>query len=200
MKQIILAIVISLSAWTLHAQDDSLRREKEPHNFPQHEVKLSFSDGIVASLFWWEYSGNGFYWNMSLSYLYRPVKWLWVGANFVNYYGGTIRYTIREYYPDGVYRDWDKSKIKYCGVFAPEIRFSYLNRPSIILYSALSGGIGWQNGFSNERHTYPSRVDYFHITAFGVSGNFGEDKNILFGGELGIGSKEFINIHVGYGF
>ena len=197
MKQIILATVISLSAWTLHAQSDSLGREKKQPNFYHHEVKLSLGDGLLPSVFW---AGNVikdfFYWNASLAYLYRPVKKFWIGINFINYYGGTIRYTIREYYPDGVYRDFEKSIIKYCGVIAPEIRFSYLNRKNITLYSALSAGIGWQSDFDNNWH----RVGSLHLTGIGISGNFGEDKNVLFGGEIGIGSKGFVNIHVGYRF
>jgi len=200
MKQIILTIVISLSACGLHAQNDSIRKEKKAHDFYQHELKLSFGDAVLASLFWTQSMNDHLYCNASLSYFYRPVKWFWVGVNFVNYYG-TLIYATREYSPNGAYQDIEKSTIRYCGVIAPEVRFSHLNQRNIIVYSALSGGFGWQNGsFRHTADPHPNRVGYLHLTAIGVSGNFGEDKNILFGGELGIGSKGFINIYIGYRF
>jgi len=125
MKRIIFIAVILLFASKGFAQKDS--------TFYRNEVKLSVSDAILATIFWtsdWIDKRNNaaLYANVSVSYFYRPVKWLWVGGNFVNYFGERISYDLREYYPDGKYSDISTSKIKYCGVVAPEIRFSYLNR------------------------------------------------------------------------
>jgi hypothetical protein len=189
MKRIILLTVILFFATTLSAQKDS--------TFYSHEVRASFGGGLMSA-FWF---GNKIaYVQFSVGYFYRPVKWFWVGGNFINYFGPTIYYHWREYNPDGSFKDFSKSKPKYYGVFAPEVRFSYLNKKQIILYSALSGGIAFENGYDELNQKYPRILPYFHITTFGVSGNFGKDKNIFFGGELGFGFKGVLNIHAGYRF
>ena len=128
------------------------------------------------------------------------MKWFWVGGNFINYFGSIIDYEWREYSPNGSYKDFKKSKIKLCAVIAPEIRLSYLNKKGVILYSALSGGIGIENGYDRVSNTYPEINYYFQITLFGFSINFGEKKNIFLGGESGIGFKGFNNFHGGYRF
>ena len=191
MKRIIFIVTILLSTSFLFAQKDTA--------FYRHEVKASCSDAILASIIW-NTDGGGYYVNFSVAYLYRPVKWFWVGGNIVNYVGNIIYYNWREYYPNGSFRDFSKSKIKYCAVFAPEIRFSYLNRRKIILYSALSGGVGLENGYDSKYVKYPRVVPYFHITYFGFSINFGAKNNIFLGGEGGTGFKGFVNFHGGYRF
>jgi len=194
MKRIIFIIAILFFTSVLYAQKDT--------TFYRHEVKASCSDAFMASLFWdWVNDADGFFYvNVAVSYLYRPVKWFWVGGNLINYIGNRIDYHWRVYDPNGNYRDYSKSKLKYCGVIAPEIRFSYYNRKNAILYSSLSGGIGLVNGYESKYHKYPKIVPYFHITYFGFSCNFGENKNIFLGGELGSGFKGFINFHGGYRF
>jgi hypothetical protein len=199
MKRIIFIAVVLLFASSGYAQKDS--------SFYKHEVKMSVGDAFIAMVFWtyepWQRDRRNnaeLYANVSFSYFYRPVKWFWVGGNFINYIGNRIHYDWREYYPNGKYRDFSVSKIKYCCVAAPEIRFSYLNHKSAILYSALSGGIGWENGFDRRHYKYPEINYYFHITLFGFSCNFGKNKNIFLGGELGLGFKGFGNIHGGYRF
>jgi hypothetical protein len=197
MKRIIFLAVISLFTSGLYAQNDSTFLKQKSNTFYKHELKASSSDAIYAYIFW---SPEVFlYANVSVAYLYRPVKWFWVGGSFVNYFGGIIRYEWREYAPDGRFRDFSKSKLKYYGVIAPEIRFSYLNRPSVILYSGLSGGVGLENGY-DKKEKYPKPCAYFHITYVGFSINFGEKKNIFLGGEGGVGFKGFVNFHGGYRF
>jgi hypothetical protein len=63
------------------------------------------------------------------------------------------------------------------------------------LYGVFSGGIGIENGY-NYRYIFRS----FHLTYFGFSCNFGKNKNIFLGGELGIGFKGLGSIHGGYRF
>jgi len=176
----------------------SLSAQKDT-TFYKHEVKASCSDAFLASLFW-EPDGYFYYANISFAYLYRPVKWFWVGGNFVFYAGNKIEYKWREYYPNGSFRDFSKSKINLCAVIAPEIRFSYLNKKRAILYSALSGGVGVENGYSKRNINYPKLVPYFHITYIGFSINFGKNYNIFLGGEGGSGFKGFVNFHGGYRF
>jgi hypothetical protein len=132
--------------------------------------------------------------------LYRPVKWLWVGGNFVNLFGEKMYYHWREYYPNGNYHDFTKSKIKYYAAIAPEIRFSMLNSRYVILYGALSVGLGIEDGYDNRNNKYPKFFPYFHVTFFGISGSFGKNKNIFVGGEIGIGYRGWLSTHVGYRF
>ena len=201
MKRIIFIAITLFFALALYAQKDT--------TFYRHEVKMSLGDALLAQTLWtynaWgdlnERKNNAnLYANLSFSYFYRPVKWLWIGGNFVNYIGSRIYYDWREYYPNGKFQDFSKSKIKYCAAIAPEIRFSFLNKKSVILYGALSGGIGFENGFSTNRYKYPEINYYFHITYFGFSCNLGENKNIFLGGEVGGGFKGLFIFHGGYRF
>ena len=190
MKRIIFIAIISFSASILYAQKDS--------TFYKHEVRVSVGDAIAANIFLFR-SGTGFA-NFSLGYFYRPVKWFWVGGNFIHYFGDKLYYNWREYDINGNYNDFSKSKIKYGAVIAPEVRFSYLNKKVIILYGALSGGVGLENGFDTKYYKYPQINYYFHITYFGFSGNFGKNSNIFLGAELGAGMRGFGSIHGGYRF
>jgi len=201
MKRIFFIATILLFTAVSYAQKDT--------TFYKHEVKASIGDAVWAEFFW-TYSAWGsenelrnnaaLYANISFSYLYRPVKWFWVGGNLIGYVGEMIDYTWREYAPDGRFRDFSKSKMKFCAVIAPEIRFSYLNRKNAILYGALSGGVGIENGYDRVHHTYPEINSYFQVTYFGFSINFGEKKNIFLGGEAGIGFKGIFIFHSGYRF
>jgi hypothetical protein len=196
MKRIIFIVAVLLFASDLYAQKDS--------SFYRHEVKMSISDGFVATIFWTldgDIKNNAFlHTNVSFSYLYRPIKWFWVGGNFNNYFGNKIYYNWREYDVNGRFRDFSKSKIKYCAVIAPEILFSYLNKKSIILYSSFSAGICFENGFNNKNRKYPEINSYFHLTYIGFSCNFGDDNNIFLGGEFGVGIKGICVFHGGYRF
>ena len=191
----IFTTIVLLATEILYAQKDS--------TFYKNEVKVSVGDAVFASL-WTNFWNDGknsadLYANVSFSYFYRPVKWLWVGGNFVNYFGENIYYDWREYSTDGSFRDLSKSKIKYCAVIAPEIKLSYLNKATI-LYSALSGGICFENGFDREDDKYPRTLPYYQLTLIGVNVNVGKEQNIFLGGEFGSGFKGFVNIHCGYRF
>ena len=189
MKRIILIVAVLFSVSLMQAQKDT--------SFYKHELRASFG-GALLSPFWLQ--ENSCYFNFSVSYFYRPVKWLWVGCNFINYFGERIDYHWREYSVDGSFKDFSKSKIKYCGVIAPEIRFSYLNKESVILYSALSAGVAFEDGYDKKWKKYPRIFPYFHLTCFGFSFNFGRNENAFMGMELGIGYKGLLQIHGGYRF
>lgn len=135
----------------------------------------------------------------SLNYHYRLTKWLWVGA-MVNY----AYYKDHLDYPFGTNAVYTQRMIN-CFTLMPELRFSYLNRPHVTLYSAVAAGaslfFGKQvyakqyGGFSREKisKVYPS----CQLTAFGVRAG-GEH---LFGTfELGVGIKGFASAGIGYAF
>jgi hypothetical protein len=190
MKRIIIIAIILLSAMALYAQKDN--------DFYKHEIRASFGDAIVTSEFRLERGIS--YSNFSFSYFYRQEKFLWAGVNFVNYFGNKINYDWREYDVNGNFKDFSKSKTKYCAIIAPEIRLSCLNRERVVIYSALSGGVGIENGYDTQRQKYPNVFPAFHLTYFGLSGSFGKNNNIFLGGELGIGFKGLGSIHGGYRF
>jgi len=188
MKQIICIVVVLFSTLVLYAQKDPV--------FYKHELKTSVGPTIFPDL-WFQ---DKCYGNFSIAYFYSLEKSFWVGVNFVNYLGEKMYYDWREYGVDGSFHDFSKSKIKHCFVIAPEIRFSYLNKETVMLYSALSGGIGWENGYNKMQDEYPKRFGYLHLTCFGFSCNLGKTKKVFLGGELGIGFKGFINMQGGYRF
>ena len=189
MKKYLFLLMMLLFTSVSYAQRDD--------SFYRHEVKLSVGDALAADLIW--FIGDEVYevyYNVSIAYSYRLVKWFWVGGNFVNYFGNII-------YRDRLYYDMEGSldpKRKYVAVIAPEIRFSYLNKERAILYSSFSAGIGWENGYDRTWQEYPQRRGYAQITYFGFSINSGKNNNIFLGGELGLGFKGFLNFHGGYRF
>jgi len=135
----------------------------------------------------------------SFNYHYRLTKWLWVGA-MVNY-AYYKDHTDLPFHTNAVYTQ----RTINCLTMMPELRFSYLNRPHVTLYSAVAAGTSLffgkqlyaeRNGdFSWEKisKVYPS----CQLTAFGVRAG-GEH---LFGSfELGVGMKGFVSGGIGYAF
>ena len=191
MKKIILILIVLLSTLVVYAQKDD--------DFYKHEIRVAFGDAVLTSNLRLE---NGVrYTNLSVSYFYRPEIFVWAGINFMNYMGEKTYYHWREYAVNGSFKDFSKSKMKYCAIIAPELRLSYFNRKAIILYSAVSGGIGFENGYDTKEQTYP-KVLYpcFHLTCFGLSCNLGKNNNFVLGSELGIGFKGYLSVHAGYRF
>jgi len=189
MRRITFIALILSSTFILQAQNDA--------DYLKHELKASVGPSFV-SISWLQ--SDICFANFSVSYFYRPVKWFWVGGNFINFFGERVNYSWREYDTNGNFKDFSKSKIKYCAVIAPEVRFSYLDRKAIIIYGALSAGVGFEDGYDSRFKKYPRILPYFQITYLGISGNFGSNYNIFLGGELGIGMKGLASIHGGYRF
>lgn len=122
----------------------------------------------------------------SLNYHYRLTKWLWVGA--------MVNYTYYKDHTDYTYPFWS-SRILNCITLMPELRFSYLNRPHVTLYSAAA--LGLTLFLNNQIDPSPSTYPTFQLTAFGVRVG-GEH---LFGTfELGAGIKGVASAGIGYAF
>jgi len=189
MKRIIVIAFVLLSTSVLFAQNDSV--------FFKHELRISLGDAIVTSV---NRLDGSDYTNFSLSYFYRFDEVSWIGINFINYFGEKTYYDWREYDVNGKFKDFSKSKMKYCAIMAPEIRLSCVNKKAVIIYGAFSGGIGFENGYDHKEQKYPNRFYCLHVTLFGISCNFGNNNNIFFGGELGLGFKGLGSIHCGYRF
>jgi hypothetical protein len=80
----------------------------------------------------------------------------------------------------------------YFGI-APVIRFSYINKNKLMMYSELAAGLALM--LENNKWTV-GNIPYFQATFFGIS--YG--KNLYIGGEIGVGFRGFLNLNVGYKF
>ena len=131
----------------------------------------------------------------SFNYHYRLTKWLWAGV-MMNY----------AFFKD--HTDYTYTRFRDCtqhGItLMPELRFSYLNRPHVTLYSAAALGytifLGRENASFHEFYShrlYISEFPSFQLTAFGIRAG-GER---LFGTfEAGFGIKGIVSGGIGYAF
>ncbi|MBO7646932.1 MAG: hypothetical protein J6S56_02390 [Bacteroidales bacterium] len=137
----------------------------------------------------------------SFNYHYRVAKWFWVG--------GLTTFT-------GIHNTWrDRLTDKITGhgsefyfSIMPDIRFSYLNRKHVTLYSGLGFGMEIEHikdpqvsrfftDRSNQEYNVTSIFYSYQLTAFGIKAG----GNHWFGNmELGIGSKGFVSAGFGYDF
>ena len=146
----------------------------------------------------------------SLSSHYRVAKWFWIGLS--------LSYA---YYTDQQSHLYESGETGLCErnfhtlAVMPDIRFSYLNRPHLTLYSALSVGMARFFGettstnviypehrrpwFSDSiyRDHEPSLFSMLHVTLFGVKAGYRHWFGSL---ELGAGYKGLGSIGVGYEF
>ena len=139
----------------------------------------------------------------SVSYHYRVSPWFWVGVSMnYSYYAKGIR--IRYSWDDPYALQVEGTRSYHLLGFMPEIRFSYLNRPHVTLYSALSAGVdmhisGKYEGDEQYKDYYPDQLFYsaFHVTLFGVKAG---GKHWFGSLELGAGYKGIVSAGVGYEF
>ncbi len=173
-------------------------------SFPKHEVNLGYGEPFSASLFIYQgdvWGGLDIVGRFYGSYQYRLKKWLSIGGVFT-YNPYHIHYDTKIYNLNGVTID---AKTKYSKLYgsvlsiAAEVRFIMFSRNWVILYGG--GALGYsaefsQNNAKNNISTYFRNAPYWQVTLFGFS--FG--KNIIFGGEIGAGSKGILNAYIGYKF
>lgn len=178
-----------------------------------HEFKLEVSGGLTMR--WLQLPGghvpNGaersygsthdvMYPIISASYHYRVTPWFWIGISTnYSYYSKDI------YVSNGIFDlRLEGNKTYHLLGIMPEIRFSYLNRPHVTLYSALSAGVdlhipGKHEGDETYKDYYPDPLFYsaFQATLFGVKAGGSH----WFGSfELGAGYKGIASLGVGYEF
>ena len=141
---------------------------------------------------------------------YRVAKWFWLGLSLSAAY-----YRDPEKIQNGSDFIASCNREFYSVAFMPEVRFSYLNRPHVTLYSALSVGFAqffgtedcynvtypehrhpWLSGEINGDYS-PTRFSTLHVTLFGVKAGWKQ----MFGSiELGAGYKGLGSIGIGYEF
>ena len=136
----------------------------------------------------------------SLDYHYRATKWFWLGLTAgYNYYQekGDVQDFVEN--PTWQYKE-------HHFLIMPSLRFSYLNRPHLTLYSGLAVGLYIKHGreyFDDDFLIHPITTDHnrvfsaFQLTAFGLKAG----ANHWFGSfEAGFGIKGIVNLGVGYEF
>lgn len=169
----------------------------------RHEARLEVGDPFGAIL-WMRLNKRQYYTQnaiahaftasptISLNYHYRLTKWLWAGL--------MVNYTYAKQLSDYAY--WDQIvENRHFITIMPELRFSYLNRPHVTLYSALAAGIttsaGGHYGFMSNYQKLPITFSSFQFTALGIRAG----RDHLFGTfEAGIGIKGFASLGIGYAF
>lgn len=135
---------------------------------------------------------------ISMDYHYRASKWFWLGLT-----AGYNLYKEKGYgEPENL--TWQYKEHHF--LIMPSLRFSYLNRPHLTLYSGLSVGLYIKYGreyTDDDCLIQPITIDHnrvfstFQLTAFGLKAG----GNHWFGSlELGAGIKGFVNLGVGYEF
>jgi hypothetical protein len=199
MKRLIFIAFVLLSASTLCAQEN-----RENRDFFRHELSVSFGDALGSNFWFYNREARNVF---SATYLFRPINWLWIGGRVSNFTASREyiyrSWSWREYDTHGNYQDFFESESARTSGFtiAPELRLSYLNRPSGIIYSALSVGFGWENLYviGGESRTIFNN-GLVHVTLFGFSMNLGKNRNIFIGGEMGVGYRSLYSAHAGFRF
>lgn len=201
-------------------------KQAQPHwnddkSFYRHEFRLGVSDHF-GFVFHRELGGNAVGENLSntvctdllytpvfsFDYHYRATKWFWLGLS--TGYG----FYKESHYPYGIVsQDLPYWLCKQHNILImPSLRFSYLNRPHITLYSGLDIGllivrrtperimnsdIGVLLDPTCLLHNRTDVFSAFQLTAFGVKAGA---KHWFGSFELGVGIKGFVNLGVGYEF
>ncbi len=204
---IIMLILISSVAY-VQAQDEI--EQDWRLELPRHEVGLGIGDPFMALLYrpgdysydssphetW--FNDRNYYHGpvyttcpISFHYLYRVAKFLWLGGTFS--YCGV--YAKR-------YEMCDRAQIGWMNehylTLMPTIRFSYLNKKYVTLYSGVSTGCVLGIVSPTKLSARPDVQCYFagQLTAFGVSTG-----NKWYGfTEIGIGYNGFVRAGFGYRF
>lgn len=129
----------------------------------------------------------------SFSYHYRLRKWLWIGATqtFSDVYQNILS-------PEG---DLETRTNDYGISTILDMRFSYLNRKHLTLYSGLGLGLmlkGFDSWYDGQYHpSWVNLTSVYQLTAFGVKAGSGHWFGNL---ELGCGYKGFISGGISYDF
>jgi len=150
---------------------------------------------------------------VSLDYHYRAAKWFWLGLSAGYSFMKEKLYPGNVVSPDGFH--WDCKEHHF--LIMTSLRFSYLNRPHVTLYSGLAVGvlINRGNRYYGDLSTLPefvpaawgflpaelpdhtSAASAFQLTAFGVKAGA---KHWFGSFEAGVGIKGLVNLGVGYEF
>lgn len=226
MRRIFLILMIVSIGWCLSAQDTLSWKQQ----FQRHDIQIGIGDPLIVGL----QTRNIFIFDdcllykcniysilsasdwfspdtyssgiittptFSVSYKYRFAKWFW--------FGGTISYT--GFYKSTYDRITDIKLSTYSShylVIMPEVRFSWLNRKIVTMYSGIGIGAGIViDATHNTVIAYPNKVlagnwteayvlPTGHVTLVGIH----VGRKWYGFAEIGMGCKGILQVGFGYNF
>jgi hypothetical protein len=192
MRKILIISALITCFSTTYAQDelsDNSEQEQPEAVLPKHDILFSFGDGMSLPDMEIEYAMGSY----SLSYYYNIKRWLALGGlvsyspqkSYNNYYNEDIYY-------NSIYYDTPRYRTHNLSLMG-SVRFTYLNRQAVKLYSG--GSLGFMHIFQNDDSKMQMGIS-MQMTMFGFS--FG--KKFYVGGEIGYGVKGAFSMNVGYKF
>jgi len=206
MKKLALIILMSVAVCGMACAQELAPDWRK--TFKRHEFSLGIGDPVMANLSRTtsfrennSYSGASswliipahteVYTTMpfTLGYRFRLLKWLWLGGD-ISYCG--FRGTSRDLYTGDVVTTYREKML----CIMPAIRFSYLNREHVMLYSGFAQGLKFDRTKVYDASTFDVRLP-FQVTLIGVSAG----SQSWFGfAELGVGNEGIIKAGFGYRF
>lgn len=209
-KKMLCFVCLAVLAMSARAQGDLPERKRSTFH-PKREVALGWGLVELPSISWqnnydypnwwrtpldrynqgrYTYDERYYTQALSLSYTQEMKRWLAVGLN-VSYSGVFQNLRVYESFQiDDNYR-------KHRFAFYPTVRFIYLNRPVVRLYSGFGLGFGMESEREFGMREYSHRTFVTgQLTFFGVS--FG--RNLFGSWEVGYGTMGFLKAGVGYRF
>ena len=189
MKKVTLLLLLIICVSAIYAQTDS---NKTSSNLPKNEFQVGMGDALMSlGLINKDFAeANDLSPAFSLSFHSRIKSWLWFGVSFVYLRQGNGVFTVDNTY----FFSGNANMI----ALMPSIRFSYINKANLLLYSGGQIGVYW---CSYERPiAFDSKLNeinlFGQITALG----FTYGKNFYIGAEIGFGGKGIFNFVAGYRF
>ena len=212
MKRIFLIITLVSLGLSLSAQEDTPSWKE---TLQRHDIQIGIGDPILPAIAsghyiifrgcYTDYDRTAANWfspdtykgiystpNISIGYKYRLAKWFWLGA--------TVSYTgMYDVNYDRVTNEKLSTQSDHIITIMPSVRFSWLNKKYVTLYSGLSLGYAldlYQRKSATDPYTECSHGAGFQLTAVGVH----VGRKWYGFTEVGIGFQGFIQAGFGYNF
>ena len=213
MKKLFLILIIVSLGWSLSAQEETPSWKE---TLQRHDIQIGIGDPILPALASGHYivlascpnhlwQQTAFDWfgpdtykgiyctpNISIGYKYRLAKWFWLGA--------TVSYTcFLENRHDRVTNVKISSERDHIISIMPSVRFSWLNKKYVTLYSGLSLGYAVdiiQYKSQTEKYSTAEHGVGFQLTAVGVH----VGRKWYGFTEIGVGMQGFIQAGFGCNF
>ena len=213
MKKTFLILMLACMGLSLSAQ------EEEPswkETLQRHDIQIGIGDPLLPAIasghyivfgcrpdYLWQRTAfdwfgpdtyKGIYCtpNISIGYKYCLTKWFWLGA--------TVSYTgLYDVYYDRVTNEKVSTQSDQIITIMPSVRFSWLNKKYVTLYSGLSVGYAldlYQRKSATDPYTACSHGAGFQLTAVGVH----VGRKWYGFTEIGVGFQGFIQAGFGYNF
>lgn len=195
MKRLLLLIAVAFIAVTgVKAQSEKKQEIAVSYGWLSNSDWLNIFETAIEAMFGEKYEEGNFVGPVSLEYYYHLKPWLGVGA--IAIYGQQIQES---------YKDGSKVGQKKCGYFTamPSVKFDWLRRDVVGLYSKLGVGVTWRNekrDFDGENSKYDSDSSdthiNWHVSLIGVE----VGKSVRGFAEYGFGEQGALQVGLRYRF